>query len=115
MALKAILDLRRFGALLFALALLLGGAIDLAACEPERDFPVAQIALSSDSGDTHDDGASGEQHGVCAHGHCHHAGSFIPNVAVSGLLAAPRPAISPAAIAALSSAPTGPPTQPPRA
>ena len=70
------LTLRPLAALLILVALLMGSAIDAAACEPEF-AQHAQIETSADAdGEQNTDGTV-EQHGVCAHGHCHHASSMI--------------------------------------
>lgn len=63
---------RPLAALFLLLAVLLGGAIEAAACESE---PVAfeQVDISSHDGGDQNPSGKTEQHGVCSHGHCHHS------------------------------------------
>lgn len=127
MALKAILALPRFGVMLFAALLLIGGAMDAAACIPETDHHAAHsdgatnagiagaYAHAAASDAPSDNDKSGDQHAVCAHGHCHHsAASLLGALSQPELPALPQIALA-ASVPALISAPLAPPTQPPRA
>ncbi len=50
-------------------------AVDAAACTPEAPAAHATADHRPQDGDH---GDSGDTHGLCSHGHCHHAGSPRP-------------------------------------
>lgn len=79
---------RPLAALFLLLAVLLGGTIEAAACEPEA-VAFEQIDISSHDGDDQNPGGKTEQHGLCSHGHCHHSPQLIdsPNNAAPVLAA----------------------------
>lgn len=49
-------------------------AVDAATCVPEPPSAHGTAAHDADTGDHTDSGA---QHGLCAHGHCHHGGNAL--------------------------------------
>lgn len=49
-------------------------AVDAATCAPEPPSAHGMAAHDADTGDHSDPGA---QHGLCAHGHCHHGGGVV--------------------------------------
>jgi hypothetical protein len=57
--------------LLVLIAIAFGGAVEAVACSPEVDASVS-IAFFQDQAPAEDENQSGDQHAVCAHGHCHH-------------------------------------------
>ena len=59
------------------LAILLGGAIEASACEPEF-VPMAVVdAAAMQPSDHQDDGSQRETHAACSHGHCHHGNQLL--------------------------------------
>lgn len=70
---------RPLAALLLLLSVLLGGAIDAAACTPEQPM-LEQVDLSTSDGSQPDSGDRTDKHAVCAHGHCHHGAQMIGSV-----------------------------------
>ena len=67
---------RPVAALLILLAMMFGGAIDAAACEPEFSETTASAVYQAD--DEQDKTSKPiEQHGACVHGHCHHGSQSI--------------------------------------
>jgi len=86
---------RPLAALLFLLALLLGGTLDAAACEPEFGF--AEAAASAAVDGEHDGNGSDREpapQDVCVHGHCHHCGQVV--LSDEDAPAVPFAAVSPA-------------------
>ena len=77
---------RPLAALFLMLCVLLGGSIEAAACEPAAAFE--QIDIVSSDGDEPSPGEETVQHGVCAHGHCHHSAQFIESQSDTALMAA---------------------------
>ncbi|HLV08328.1 MAG TPA: hypothetical protein VKY80_11700 [Croceibacterium sp.] len=71
---------RSVAVLLLLLAMVLGGAIEAAACEPEIAIASASASfdLNADADENQPDGQP-DQHGFCAHGHCHHGSQAIAN------------------------------------
>ncbi len=57
--------------LLVLIAVAFGGAVEAVACSPEVDASVS-IAFVQDQAPVEDENQSGDQHAICAHGHCHH-------------------------------------------
>ena len=49
-------------------------SVDAATCAPEPPSAHGTAAHDADTGDHSDPGA---QHGLCAHGHCHHGGGAV--------------------------------------
>jgi len=83
------LTFRPFAALLILVALLMGSAIDAAACEPEF-VAHAQVEVAVDGADEQGSDSDDQDHAVCAHGHCHHGTQILGG---SGAAAdAPAPA-----------------------
>lgn len=79
---------KRFSTLLLLIAMLLGGAVEAVACEPAVSVTVA-AEVSSDLDAGSDDEAPGSQtenHGLCAHGHCHHAPQALSDASSAALL-----------------------------
>jgi hypothetical protein len=82
------LVLNPFVVLLLLVAMVFATAADAAACggevAPENAIPWttadAGHAASESDQDQDDTGAPAEQHGMCAHGHCHHGASFAGEV-----------------------------------
>ena len=67
---------RPLAALFLLLAVLLGGTVEAAACEPAA-VAFEQVDISSDGGDEQNPSGKTDQHGVCSHGHCHHCAQYI--------------------------------------
>ena len=67
---------RPLAALFLLLAVLLGGTVEAAACEPAA-VAFEQVDISSHDGDEQNSRDKADQHGVCAHGHCHHSPQLI--------------------------------------
>jgi len=68
-------------ALLLLLGIVLGGAVDAAACEPDKEFAAVTAIVAdtpADSG-TRDEAPAKERHGECVHGHCHHGAQQVPS------------------------------------
>jgi hypothetical protein len=59
---------------LFVTVLVLVPTVDAVACSAELEPPHAAQVVDSDPADADDVGAV---HGVCSHGHCHHAASVL--------------------------------------
>ena len=86
--------LRRFAVIAILLCASLGSTVDAAVCSTEGaalvaavdvDGPAAGFGdadLAKPSADLPDESGDrdgpGQQHGMCAHGHCHHAGAGLP-------------------------------------
>lgn len=59
---------------LFVAVLVLVPSIDAVACSAELEPTHAAQVMEGDTGDGED---IGSPHGVCSHGHCHHAGTAL--------------------------------------
>ncbi|WP_156457696.1 hypothetical protein [Altererythrobacter sp. Root672] len=66
---------RRFAALLLLLGVMLGGTVDVVACEPTTEISVLAVAGADEPSDHQIPGA--DHDGVCIHGHCHHGVPYI--------------------------------------
>ena len=121
MALRVLLGLPRMGMMLLSALLLVGGAIDLAACEPEPDHHTASLIAQDDhqteTASSPDAGHSseGEQHAVCAHGHCHHAANIILHDTAQPVPVSSAHAVHATSTHGLAPPPLTAPFQPPRA
>jgi len=82
---------RGFAALLLLVGVMLGGAIDAAACEPElQASSFVDVHASEQDQDTQDQGTADDD-GACVHGHCHHGTSSLAkmqDIAAVGFTAA---------------------------
>lgn len=68
---------RAFAALLLLVAVILGGAIDAAACEPElQASSFVDVHAAEQDQDTQDQGTADDD-GACVHGHCHHGAQSL--------------------------------------
>lgn len=83
------LNLRPLAALLILVALLMGSAVDAAACEPEF-VAHAQVELTADGSGDQEPAGKDKKHGVCAHGHCHHVFQAVDPTADTGPVIATR-------------------------
>lgn len=91
------LVLQPFVILLLLVAMVFVTAADAAACGAEVapgsslgwTTASASHAASEPDEDQDDRGAPAEQHGMCGHGHCHHAATFFGEVQKSRLLHSP--------------------------
>ena len=118
----AILTLRPLAALLILFSLLLATVVDAATCGTEiaptgaieSMAVVGQLKTPTDEEDRGDAGALVDQHGVCAHGHCHHGANFAEAVR-SDQRARPATIIEPTNVVVLSSATNNRLKRPPRA
>lgn len=107
------LNLRPFAALLILVALLMGSAIDAAACEPEF-VAHSQAEVSADGSGEQDPAGKDKKHGVCAHGHCHHASQAVGHTAEAGAAIATPLILFGSPPAGLTGTLSSPPKQPPR-
>lgn len=104
--------------LVLALAILLGGAVDAAACESEVN--AASVCTVDHEQVAHDDADHGDrdgerdQHGTCAHGHCHHGSQHVRALTGSNSVRISVGAHPPFAGAAILQAESDILTQPPR-
>lgn len=68
--------IRRFAVMFLLVGVFLTGSVDAVACESAGEDVAMSIAA-----DQHDDSGKqstgGEQHGLCAHGHCHHGTQLV--------------------------------------
>lgn len=116
------LVLNPFVILLLLVAMVFATAADAAACGGEVAPENAISWTTADAGhvasapdqDQDDTGAPAEQHGMCAHGHCHHGASFAGEVQKYQL---PHPAVilAPSALVVLASDVSNKVKRPPRA
>lgn len=104
-AVRRLVALRPFAVLTMLAMLCFATVAEAATCAPEIEFSTALeapalIAADASAGDEDQKGStSSQQHGVCAHGHCHYSanltnssspGSSLQTAALHGVLAAVR-------------------------
>ncbi|APG63119.1 hypothetical protein LPB140_10355 [Sphingorhabdus lutea] len=76
----------RFVAALMLVVFLFATAVEASACAIDLETETSQtVSISLDNQDSDHSDEKGEQHAVCAHGHCHHVGKIV-----SPLLASAR-------------------------
>lgn len=73
-----LLALKPFFAMLIFFGLVFSVSVDAAVCGPEIGELTSVEAASSETGQDLPDSPN-EQHGICAHGHCHHGVQFAGN------------------------------------
>lgn len=101
-------------ALLLLLSVMIGGAVEAAACEPEWGHST-DVSSHVDGGDRQNSDQKRETHGTCVHGHCHHWPQFMRDEPAPSTIAASSAPHQGLAEARLTAIEGDTPKRPPRA